>query len=144
MRKYLLILVFALSSVSCSGGNTYRICLPNNHFIVYVTPTIKTVSILDETYGPDGYIRLLRGDIKVYQVVDNYLVGYLSLEHTAADDLGDFLGKNDKEGYFVIDLSSNLVNSGLSFLDASKEASDLNFRFPQDFREVNIKDACSW
>ena len=111
-------------------------------FTTYISESIHTVSQLDTRYGSEGYIRIIRGKIEKYQIVKHFLVGYLSMRYTVEDGLKDFLGENDKEGYFIVDLKSNLVKSGLALTEALRNSKMLNFEFPSTFKKIEIEDSC--
>jgi hypothetical protein len=90
-------------------------CVAPNLFYGERTPTIKLFfSYLDIKQKNIGYHRLIRGDILGFQIRGNHLMGYLSTKNFAEDDLFGLEGDHDKERYFILDLKSREISSGLS------------------------------
>lgn len=90
----------------------YEICLKHNLIITNVFNNLQTIAYFSEEYN--GKMRLMRGYIDGYRVIDDYLVGYLSTEYLKDQDLEKYKEENDKHGYFVINMPNKSIVSGLS------------------------------
>ena len=116
MRKHIIwwvsTILILCNIVGCGHGHGDEIQLKHRVMIVYVHSTLHTVSYYSKTY--DGQIGLLRGYIDGYREIDDYLVGYLSLRYLKENDLEEYGWENDREGYFIINMKSKKVRSGLS------------------------------
>lgn len=87
-------------------------CLIDNYVLREVTSTIQTVS---RELGGNRSEWIIRGRVTKITVVDNHIIGYLSLAYVEEDGLVGLEGPNDKEGYFAIDVArGSVVLSGWS------------------------------
>ncbi len=120
MKKLILIVFMFLMIIFISllySKNSHKYCLNNSYDISYVTDTINTFGRNID----NGHIWLMRGDIKYFYDDEEYFFGYLSTKNFKNDGLIGVEEKYDKEGYFIVNLKTGKIESGLSQKRYSKK-----------------------
>ena len=92
----------------------YTYCLENNYELYYNTDTIQGIHKTIAQVPPLYLSVNIRGNIKKFYTSRNYIVGYLSTKYFKEDKLLGLEGDNDKEGYFIINLKTEKIESGLT------------------------------
>lgn len=115
MVRVILLLIFSCTILfilfQYAYSDSYRYCIGNKHVIKHDTPTIHMLSKRKE--GSNSYLRFLRGNILKFSVEGAKIIGYLSTSSFKDDALENFSGPGDKEGYFVFDIETDHLISGL-------------------------------
>ena len=121
MKKFLLflivLLIFLISGRLFYNEHTYRYCFDYGYDLQYITGTIQTIGRKKQ----NRHTWLLRGNIKKFYTSKNYIIGYLSTKYFKEDKLLGLEGNNDKEGYFIVNLKTEKIESGLNEEDFNEK-----------------------
>jgi len=115
MKRLILMLILLMIIIYVFIGlfyskNKHKYCLNNLYDITYVTDTIHSFGRNID----NGHIWLMRGEIKEFYDNEEYFFGYLSTKNFKNDGLVGLEEKYDKEGYFIVNLKTGKIESGLS------------------------------
>ncbi len=108
----LLIFLGGIKALYFHPKRYYSIPLEHEISITHVNTDLHTISYYSKQY--DGEISLLRGKIEGYKIWHEYLIGFLNTKFLKKQNLEKLRGKNDKHGYFLINMRNKQVISGLS------------------------------
>jgi hypothetical protein len=120
MKKIILLmlLIGLLPIVFLVIRSDHTYCVARGMYFYDITPTIQGIQTINVYSNVDkkvaGFTTLIRGNILKLGVVDNHILGYLSMKYTEADSLVGLTGIHDKEGFFIIDAQTREIASGLT------------------------------
>lgn len=113
IASYCSALLMVYSCASSARSEHYEICVSDSLRITHVTETIQTVHAMrHDSRGSSVKERILIGNIVSYGYEGGALFGQFSTAHFEEDELAELAGPNEKDGYFVIDARTGLVESG--------------------------------